>query len=112
MRARALIDLVEAGLVTGEPLKLLASYGDLSDCRKVYFSATGNGATHRLVYQVVEAVGIATIEVVAVVAVEARDDGYVHLLASKRLGRLPAETQPKLDRGASLSPRAPPKPPL
>lgn len=49
-------------------------------------------------YQVVEAAGIATIEVVAVVAVEARDDGYVYLLASKRLGRLPTETQPKLDR--------------
>lgn len=49
-------------------------------------------------YQVLEEASVETIEVVAVIAVENRDDGYVYLLAAKRLGRLPAETEPKLDR--------------
>ncbi len=70
----------------------------MSDCRKIYFSATGNGATHRLVYQVLEEAREERIEVVAVVAVENRDDGYVYLLAANRLGRLPVETKPKLNR--------------
>lgn len=98
VRARALIGLVEDGVVTGDPLKLLSSYGDLSDCRKIYFGVTGGATTHRLVYHVIEEAKTTSLEVVAVVAVEARDDGYVYLLASKRMGRLPPETQPKLDR--------------
>jgi hypothetical protein len=98
VRARALIELVEEGRVTGQELTLMPSYGDLSDCRKIYFGLHKDDATHRLVYQVVQDGGVATLEVVAVVAVENRDEGYVYLLASNRLGRLPDETRPKLNR--------------
>ena len=98
VRSRALLTLIEAGRLSGDPLKLLASYGDLSDCRKIYFSLRGTGATHRLVYQVLQAGGQTVIEVVSVVAVESRDEGYVYLLAANRLGRLPPETEPKLKR--------------
>lgn len=101
LRATALVTLVQAGRVAGQPLKDLPTYGDLSDCRKVYF---GTGAstkpTHRLVYQVVDVEddGTEVVEVVEIVAVEARDEGYVYLLASDRLGRLPEETKPRKKR--------------
>lgn len=101
LRATALVTLVEAGRVTGQPLNDLPAYGDLSDCRKVYFG-TGASArpTHRLVYQVlgVEDDGTEVVEVVEVVAVEAREEGYVYLLAADRLGRLPEETKPRKKR--------------
>lgn len=98
LRARALVDLLETGEIEGEELELLPSYGDLRDCRKIYFGRSVDEVTHRLVYQVVETAAGTKLEVVEVVAVEARDDGYVYLLAAERLGRLPAETRPKLNR--------------
>lgn len=99
LRATALVELVRDGRVTGKGLESLPSYGDLSDCRKVYFAATGSGPpTHRLVYQVVDDAALEVVEVVEVVAIEARDEGYVYLLASDRLGRLPEETQPRKKR--------------
>ena len=101
LRATALVELIRAGRVTGGELRNLPMYGDLSDCRKVYFAATRDGPpTHRLVYQVVgtDDDGAEELEVVEVVAVEARDEGYVYLLAADRLQRLPEETKPKKKR--------------
>ncbi len=97
IRARAVIGLVAAGEITGAPLELMASYGDLTDCRKVYFGVT-DAPTHRLVYQIVGEGSKMRLEVVEVVAVEARAEGYVYLLAAIRLNRLPSESRPKLGR--------------
>ncbi len=71
----------------------MAKTGDLSDCRKLYFGL-GNPPSHRIVYRVLDE----TIEIIEIVAVEARADMYVYLLAALRLGRLPAETKPQLNR--------------
>jgi hypothetical protein len=97
LRARAIIGLIATGEITGAPLQLLPSYGDLTDCRKVYFGVT-DAPTHRLVYQIVGAGSKTRLEIVEVVAVEARAEGYVYLLAANRLDRLPPETRPKLGR--------------
>ncbi len=89
-RAGALLSLLESGQVTGQPLSLLPSYGDLSDCRKIYFGVSAGLATHRIVYRDVPPANqrhAPVIEVVEVVAVEARSEGYAYLLASQRLGR-------------------------
>ena len=94
-RARALLGLIEAGEVTGQSLELLASYGDLRDCRKVYFGRTGQDISHRIVYRSDDA---GVVEVVEVVAVESREEGYAYLLAASRLGRLPSETRRKFNR--------------
>lgn len=94
-RARALIGLIESGEVTGKNLELLASYGDLRDCRKVYFGRTGQDISHRIVYRSDET---GVVEVVEVVAVESREEGYAYLLAANRLGRLPSETRRKFNR--------------
>jgi hypothetical protein len=90
---RTIKDL-EARRIEGEPLHDMAAAGDRSDCRKLYFGV-GSPPSHRIVYR---ELGEREIEVVEVVAVEARDELYVHLLASLRLGRLPAESQPRLNR--------------
>jgi hypothetical protein len=97
LRARAVIGLIATGEITGAPLQLMASYGDLTDCRKVYFGVTDT-PTHRLVYQIVGEGSKARLEVVEVVAVEAGAEGYVYLLAAHRLNRLPAESLPELGR--------------
>lgn len=91
-RARGLIGLIESGEITGKELQLLASYGDLRDCRKVYFGRNGDEITHRVVYRSDET---GAVEVVEVMAVESRDEGYAYLLAASRL---PNETRPKLNR--------------
>ncbi|HEY5014184.1 MAG TPA: hypothetical protein VIK61_15985 [Acidimicrobiia bacterium] len=83
------------GEVVGQPLALLPSYGDLSDCRKIYFGVDANAPTHRIVYREFPD---GSVQVVEVVAVEARDEGYVYLLAASRLNVLPAETRAKLNR--------------
>jgi len=99
-RARGLLDLVEANEYDGVPLEEMSKYGDLSNCRKIYFGHGPARNSHRIVYQVVEPGdgGDAKVEVVEVVAVEARDEGYVYLKAAERLGLLPAETRPTLKR--------------
>jgi hypothetical protein len=77
------------GTTVGVPLKKVAKFGDLSDCRKVYFGY-GNPPTHRIVYRELDE---ETIEIIDVVALESREDAYVYLLAAERLRRLPEETQ-------------------
>jgi hypothetical protein len=67
----------------------MAKFGDLSDCRKVYFGY-GGPPTHRIVYRELDE---NTIEIIDVVAIESREDAYVYLLAAERLRRLPEETQ-------------------
>lgn len=83
------------GVVAGQPLELLPSYGDLSNCRKIYFGTDGDTITHRIVYR---GYPDGSVQVVEVVAVEARDEGYVYLLAAARLNVLPQETRPQLTR--------------
>lgn len=99
-RARGLLDLVEANEYDGVPLKEMSKYGDLSNCRKIYFGHGPARNSHRIVYQMAEPEegGDLRVEVIEVVAVEARDDGYVYLKAAERLGLLPAETRPTLKR--------------
>ncbi len=94
VRAQALVELVVDREIEGEEFKLLASYGDLSDCRKIYFGVTAE-PTHRIVYRLL---ADEEIEVVQVVAVEQREEGYVYLLAAQRLAQLPAETKGRLNR--------------
>ena len=77
------------GTTVGVPLEKMAKFGDLSDCRKVYFGY-GNPPTHRIVYRELDE---NTIEIIDVVAIESREDAYVYLLTAERLRRLPAETQ-------------------
>lgn len=84
----------EAGLVDAVPLRAMAKTGDLGDCRKIYFGP-GNPPSHRIV---VHHLDKSVVEVVEVVAVEARQDAYAYLLAANRLGRLPRETKPEFDR--------------
>ena len=101
LAANVYISLIEDGRLDGQELKDMPSYGDLSDCCKVYFAVNpAKKPTHRIVYQIVgvETSGAQRVEVVEVVAVEARGEGYVYLLASDRLGRLPLETQPRKKR--------------
>jgi hypothetical protein len=90
---RKLRDL-EAGRVEGAPLRKMSATGDLGDCRKLYFGP-GDPPSHRIVYRSGDD---GQIEVAEVVAVEARDEMYVYLLASSRLKRLPAETTPRYNR--------------
>jgi hypothetical protein len=84
----------EAGHIDAVPLRSMAKTGELGDCRKIYFGL-GNPPSHRIVVQHLDET---TIEIVEVVAVEARQDAYAYLLAANRLGRLPRETKPEFDR--------------
>ena len=86
--AAAMMKQLAAGSVTGVPLEKMPKYGDLSDCRKVYFGY-GNPPTHRIVYREIDETHI---EVFEIIALESRDDAYVYLLAALRLQRLPLET--------------------
>lgn len=79
---------IAAGTVSGESLEKMPKFGDLSDCRKVYFGY-GNPPTHRIVYRIIDETRI---EIVEVIAIESRDDAYVYLLTALRLQRLPTET--------------------
>lgn len=94
LEAGRILTDVAAGRRDGEPLSAMAATGDLTDCRKIYFGHR-NEPTHRIVLQLRPD---GTIEVVLVVAVEARADAYVYLLSAERLQRLPAVQQPNLDR--------------
>lgn len=85
---------VAAGRRDGEPLSAMATTGDLSDCRKIYFGHR-NQPTHRIVLQQRPD---GTLEVLLVVAVESRADAYMYLLSAERLQRLPRLQQPNLDR--------------
>ena len=80
---------ISNGTTVGVPLEKMAKFGDLSDCRKVYFGY-GNPPTHRIVYRELDE---STIEIIDVVAIESREDAYVYLLTAERLRRLPEETQ-------------------
>ena len=80
---------ISNGTTVGVPLEKMAKFGDLSDCRKVYFGY-GNPPTHRIVYRELNE---KTIEIIGVVVIESREDAYVYLLAAERLRRLPEETQ-------------------
>lgn len=72
----------------------MAVTGDLADCRKLYFGL-GDPPSHRIVFRELDD---GMIEVIEVVAVEAREDMYAYLLASVRLGRLPVESRPRYQR--------------
>lgn len=86
---------LEARAVEGVRLQAMAVTGDLGDCRKLYFGP-GNPPSHRIVYRDLgEERGV---EIVEVVAVEAREQLYAYLLAAKRLGRLPEETESRFRR--------------
>jgi len=95
LRAIALLDLLADGRIEGLELKDKSFYGDLSDCFKFYFGVTGDAITHRIVYRKLADGGI---EIVEAIAVEAREDGYVYLLASARMGRLPATAKKAYNR--------------
>jgi hypothetical protein len=86
--ATALRD-ISNGLTVGVPLEKMAKFGDLSDCRKVYFGY-GSPPTHRIVYRELDE---NTIEIIDVIAIESREDAYVYLLTAERLRRLPEETE-------------------
>ena len=86
---------LERGSIAGVPLAEMAATGDLTDCRKVYFGP-GNPPSHRIVYRDLgPAEGI---EILEIVAVEAREELYAYLLAAVRLGRLPVESEPNFTR--------------
>jgi hypothetical protein len=87
---------LEAGAVEGDPLEAMAKSGDLGDCRKLRFGP-GAPPSHRIVYRVLDG-EIREIEIVEIVAVEARSELYAYLLAAVRLGRLPVETKPEFNR--------------
>jgi hypothetical protein len=85
---------VVAGVTEGKPPKDMPMTGDLRDCRKVYFGV-GSPPSHRIVYRELDA---GQIEVVEVVAVEAREESYVYLLAASRLDRLPDPSRTRFAR--------------
>lgn len=87
--AASMLKRLASGSASGVPLEKMPKFGDLSDCRKVYFGI-GNPPSHRMVYRIIDEIRI---EVFEIVAVESRDDAYVYLLAALRLQRLPVETQ-------------------
>ncbi len=86
--AASMLKRLASGSISGVPLEKMPKFGDLSDCRKVYFGY-GNPPTHRIVYREIDETQI---EVFEIVAVESRDDAYVYLLTALRLQRLPQET--------------------
>lgn len=86
---------LENRTVDGTPLEEMASTGDLRDCRKLYFGP-GDPPSHRIVYRDLGESG--GVEVVEVVALEARDELYAYLLAAARLGRLPIGSKRRFNR--------------
>lgn len=86
---------LETGTVEGMPLQDMAATGDLSDCRKLYFGP-GDPPSHRIVYR--ELPGGGDIEILEIVALEAREELYAYLLAASRLGRLPIESKRRFNR--------------
>ncbi len=91
--ALAMLKAYEIGRVDAIPLRAMAKTGDLGDCRKIYFGP-GAPPSHRIVIRHLDET---TVELVEVVAVEARQDAYAYLLAANRLGRIPRETKPEFD---------------
>jgi len=86
--AASMLKRLASGRISGVPLEKMPKFGDLSDCRKVYFGY-GNPPSHRIVYREIDETRI---EVFEIVALESRDDAYVYLLTALRLKRLPQET--------------------
>ena len=91
--ALATLKAYEIGRVDAIPLRAMAKTGDLGDCGKIYFRP-GAPPSHRIVIRHLDET---TVEVVEVVADEARQDAYAYLLAANRLGRIPRETKPEFD---------------
>jgi mRNA interferase RelE/StbE len=87
---------LEEGRVEGVPLESMAKSGDLEDCRKLYFGP-GNPPSHRIAYRSNDTEQ-GTVEIVEIIAMEARSEMYAYLLAAVRLGRLPTETKPEFNR--------------
>lgn len=79
---RILIEL-DAGRVEPRPLSNRAKTGDLSDCGKIVVAVEGE-PEYRIVTRHTER----GMEVVEVIAVDARVDDAAYLLAGARLGRL------------------------
>jgi hypothetical protein len=86
---------LENRVIDGVPFEEMAATGDLRDCRKLYFGP-GDPPSHRIVYRDLGESG--RVEVVEVVAVEAREELYAYLLAASRLGRLPVESKRRFNR--------------
>jgi mRNA-degrading endonuclease RelE of RelBE toxin-antitoxin system len=86
--AASMLKRLASGSLSGQTLEKMPKFGDLSDCRKVYFGY-GNPPSHRIVYRIIDETRI---EVFEIISVESRDDAYVYLLAALRLQRLPVET--------------------
>lgn len=74
---------VDQGTLPGKRLEDFAKTGDLSDCFRVYFGATGDDDTHRIVFRDVDG-GV----VVEAVSVAPRDEDLPYLLAGLRLDRI------------------------
>jgi hypothetical protein len=87
---------LETGAVEGIPLQDMAATGDLSDCRKLYFGP-GDPPSHRIVYRDLGGGG-GDIEILEIVALEAREELYAYLLAAVRLGRLPIDSKRRFNR--------------
>jgi mRNA-degrading endonuclease RelE of RelBE toxin-antitoxin system len=86
--AASMLKRLASGSLSGQTLEKMPKFGDLSDCRKVYFGY-GNPPSHRIVYRIIDETRI---EVFEIISVESRDDAYIYLLAALRLQRLPVET--------------------
>lgn len=94
VRAVALIEALRKDQVQGAELDWHPSTGDLRDCRKLLFDVSdwGDKPRFRLVYRVLEEVGVGEpprLEVVAVevIAVGLREDLNAYVTAADRLGR-------------------------
>ena len=94
-RAAQLVGLIATGDVVGKPLRSMVRYGDLSDCRTVYFGVGRHQASHRLVY--LDSTD-GTRRVLSVVAAETRQQGYVYAATAARLKRLPDHAKPSYNQ--------------
>lgn len=97
------------GEIRGAALEPLATYPDLSDCRKLYFDEqqnepgrrTGHRPQWRIVYRVLDALqGADSRMLLQVVAIGPRPHGEVYRLAGERLGRPEISRTPRAQKPA------------